>query len=65
LTKVSPEVARSLFKATKVEYLEVDKDMLGRIRSSRHGREMWRYLALAVCLLLMTESVLSHQIDRV
>jgi len=38
--------------------------MLGRIRSSRHGREMWRYLALAVCLLLMTESVLSHQIDR-
>ena len=65
LTKVSPDVVRSLFKATKVEYLETDTDVLGRIRTSRHGREVWRYLALAVCLLLMTESVLSHQIDRV
>jgi len=64
LTPVSPKVIRSAFKTTTVEYVKADDEMLDRIRSSRHGREVWRYLALSVCLLLMTESVLSHQIDK-
>ena len=64
LTTLTPNVIRSLFKATPIEYIKADEDVLSRIRTSRHGREIWRYLALAVCLLLMTESVLSHQIDR-
>jgi len=63
-TTLSPKVIRSLFKAAPVEVVKADEDVLGRIRTSRHGREIWRYLALAVCLFLITESVLAHQIDR-
>ena len=64
LTPLSPKVLGSLFKATKIEYVEADEDVVGLIRTSRHGREIWRYLALAVCLFLMTESVLAHEIDK-
>ena len=64
LTPLNARDIQSLFKATKAEYIKADEDVLGRIQTSRHGREVWRYLLLAVCLLLMTESVLSHQIDK-
>ena len=64
LTVLNPKVIRSLFKAAPAEYVKADEDVLGRIRTSRHGREIWRYLALAVCAFLITETVLAHQIDR-
>jgi hypothetical protein len=65
LAPVSPKVLESLFKPAQVKYLKTGDDVLGPIRTSRHGREVWRYLALAVCLLLMTESVLAHEINKV
>jgi hypothetical protein len=65
LTPLSDKVLRSLFKATDVKYVKANEDVLGLIRTSRHGREIWRSLALVVCMLLMAESVLAHEIDKV
>ena len=64
LSPLSPKMLKSLFKATKAEYIKTGEDVANKIRASRRGREVWRYIALAVCLLLMTESVLAHEIDR-
>ncbi|MBN1917137.1 MAG: VWA domain-containing protein [Verrucomicrobia bacterium] len=64
LTPVSPKMLLALFKATKAEYIRADEDVINKIKTSRRGREIWRFLAVAVCLLLMTESVLAHEIDR-
>jgi hypothetical protein len=64
LTPLDPRDIQALFTATKAEYVKAGEDVLDRIQTSRHGREVWRSLLLLVCLLLMTESVLSHQIDR-
>jgi hypothetical protein len=64
LTPLDPRDIQALFTATKAEYVKAGDDVLGRIQTSRHGREVWRSLLLVVCLLLMTESVLSHQIDK-
>lgn len=64
LTPLSDKVIRSLIKTTDAKYVRANEDVLGLIRTSRHGREIWRSLALAVCVLLMAESVLAHEIDK-
>ena len=64
LAPLSPKMLTALFRATKAEYIKADENVVNKIKTSRRGREVWRYLALAVCLLLMTESVLAHEIDR-
>ncbi len=64
LTPLAPQALKSLFRAAPLEYVTADEDVARVVRTSRHGREMWRYLAVAVCLLLMTESVLAHKIDK-
>jgi hypothetical protein len=64
LTPLTPQALTSLFRAAPLEYVAADEDVARVVRTSRHGREMWRYLAVAVCLLLMTESALAHTIDK-
>ncbi len=64
LSALEERAIRNLVRWKELRYLKAESGDIGNIEEVRRGKEIWRYLMVAVIGFLVVESLLARQIDR-
>jgi len=64
LSPLEGRAIERLIRSNECRYLRAEEGIVERIGQIRQGKEVWRFLVVAVLCFLVVESVLARQIDK-
>ena len=64
LTVLEPKVIKNMLKNININYIKYGRNFASRVKESRQGKEVWRYLIISVLALLVAETSLAYMIDK-